>query len=101
MKTATALLALICIAGRGGWRTMRRDARRHASPNGGWPESAMAGALGRQLGGPVSYDGEPAMRPILGRGPAPDASDLRRALHLYRLACLGLWIATGVVAWAL
>jgi len=93
--------ALICIAGRGGWRTMRRDARRHASPNGGWPESAMAGALGRQLGGPVSYDGEPAMRPILGRGPAPDAGDLRRALHLYRLACLGLWIATGVVAWAL
>lgn len=93
--------ALICLAGGHGWRTMLRDARRHASPNGGWPEAAMAGALGRRLGGPVSYDGEPAMRAILGSGPAPDAADLRRALRLYRLACLGLWIATGVVAWAL
>ncbi|GAA0676259.1 adenosylcobinamide-phosphate synthase [Sphingomonas insulae] len=92
---------LICLAGGGGWRTMLRDARRHASPNGGWPEAAMAGALDRRLGGPVTYDGEAAMRATLGSGGAPDAADLRRALHLYRIACLGLWIATGVVAWAL
>jgi adenosylcobinamide-phosphate synthase len=92
---------VICLAGRGGWATMLRDARQHASPNGGWPEAAMAGALGRRLGGAVTYDGEPAMRATLGEGQAPDAADLRRALHIYRIACLALWIATGAVAWAL
>jgi len=38
--------ALIALAAGKGWRVMRRDARRHASPNAGWPEAAMAGALG-------------------------------------------------------
>ncbi|WP_419815712.1 adenosylcobinamide-phosphate synthase CbiB [Glacieibacterium sp.] len=90
---------LIAIAGGGGFGTMLRDARHHASPNGGWPEAAMAGALGRQLGGPVSYDGEPAWRAPMGRGPGPDAGDLARALRIYRLACLLLWLIVGVVAW--
>ncbi len=91
--------ALICLAGGGGWQTMRRDARRHASPNGGWPEAAMAGVLGRQLGGPVRYDGEPAMRALLGSGPPPDADDLVRALLIYRRACLLLWLWLGIIAW--
>ncbi|MDB5687296.1 MAG: cobalamin biosynthesis protein CobD [Rhizorhabdus sp.] len=83
----------------GGWRTMFRDATRHASPNGGWPEAAMAGVLGRRLGGPVFYDGEPAERALLGDGPSPDAADLRRALVVYRWACLLLWLIVGGVAW--
>lgn len=91
--------ALICLAGRGGWQTMRRDAWRHASPNGGWPEAAMAGVLGRQLGGPVRYDGEPVRRALLGNGPPPDANDLVRALHVYRRACLLLWLWVGIIAW--
>lgn len=90
---------LICLAGRGGWRTMWRDAHRHASPNGGWPEAAMAGALERRLGGAVSYDGEPAARAVLGAGPLPDAADLARALRIYRIACLLLWILVGALAW--
>ncbi|MGP7796776.1 adenosylcobinamide-phosphate synthase CbiB [Sphingomonas sp. CLY1604] len=90
---------LICCAGRGGWRTMLRDAPHHASPNGGWPEAAMAGALGRRLGGPVCYDGEPAARAILGTGAAPDAADLARALRIYRIACLLLWCLVGALAW--
>jgi adenosylcobinamide-phosphate synthase len=93
--------ALICLAGRGGWRTMVRDAPGHASPNGGWPEAAMAGALGRQLGGVVRYDGEPAYRAVLGRGAAPDAADLGRALGVYRVACLLLWALVGMLAWLL
>ena len=36
---------------------MARDARKHASPNAGWPEAAMAAALGVRLGGPARYDG--------------------------------------------
>ncbi|MFN3820525.1 adenosylcobinamide-phosphate synthase CbiB [Blastomonas sp.] len=92
---------LVCLAGMGGWATMLRDARHHASPNGGWPEAAMAGVLGRRLGGPVSYDGEPAHRAWLGDGPAPDAADLMRALWVYRRACVLLWAITGGLAWLL
>lgn len=92
--------ALICLAGRGGWRIMARDAQRHVSPNAGWPEAAMAGVLGRRLGGPVTYDHEPAMRPVMGEGPPPSAADLDRALTVYRGACLLLWIVAGGLAWA-
>jgi adenosylcobinamide-phosphate synthase len=92
---------LIAFAGAGGFATMRHDARHHASPNGGWPEAAMAGALGRRLGGPVSYNGEPAMRAVLGDGPVPDTADLRRALGIYRRACLLLWTLVGALAWLL
>jgi adenosylcobinamide-phosphate synthase len=96
---------LICIAGLigavSGLRTMFRDAHRHASPNGGWPEAAMAGVLARRLGGPVSYDGEEAYRANLGSGPRPDAESLRAALGVYWRACLMLWLIAGVLAWLL
>lgn len=91
---------LVAVAGGGGVAVMLRDARRHASPNGGWPEAAMAGALHRRLGGPVRYDGEMADRAWLGDGSLPDAVDLGRALRIYRRACLLLWLMVGVVAWA-
>jgi adenosylcobinamide-phosphate synthase len=97
---------LVLAAGRGwrtGWHVMQRDARGHASPNAGWPEAAMAGALGRQLGGPVSYDGEPVLRATMGDGPRPDARDLTRALVIWRRACRLLWalaaIVAGVILW--
>ena len=93
---------LICIAGRGGWRIMLRDARKHASPNAGWPEAAMAGALDVRLAGPVSYDGALHDRRWIGEGGADvSGGDLRRALGIYRIACLLLWIIAGGVAWAL
>lgn len=80
---------------------MWRDAGRHASPNGGWPEAAMAGALERRLGGPVGHDSELAARARLGNGLPTDANDLVRALHVYRIACLLLWLVVGEFAWAL
>lgn len=93
---------IVLAAGRGG-RVMWRDARAHASPNAGWPEAAMAGALGRQLGGPASYAGEAIRRPTLGDGPRPDAGDLVRALAIWRRACglLGLLatVIAGAVLW--
>ncbi len=91
---------LLCLAGGGGWRVMWRDARRHASPNAGWPEAAMAGALGLRLGGPIAYDGTVADKPWIGEGRArADAADIRRALVVYRRACVALWLVAGGIAW--
>lgn len=92
---------LVAVAGRGGWTAMWRDAGKHSSPNAGWPEAAMAGALGVQLGGPAWYDGEVSNRPVLGQGRAPDAGDLARALKVYLAACAILWLmlAVGGLAW--
>ncbi len=90
---------LICLAGRSGWRVMARDAGRHLSPNAGWPESAMAGALGVTLGGGAHYDGEWIARPALGDGPRPVTADLHRALRVFLGACVLLWLCVGVLAW--
>ena len=61
-----------------------RDARTHLSPNAGWPEAAMAGALDIRLGGPRSYDGTPVDLPWLGNGRIDLVRhDIRRALRLF------------------
>ncbi|GLH79361.1 cobalamin biosynthesis protein CobD [Bradyrhizobium sp. SSBR45G] len=68
---------------------VRRDASKHHSPNAGWPEAAMAGALGLRLAGPRVYDGETVADAWMGDGRAAlTADDIRRALRLYRVACL-------------
>jgi adenosylcobinamide-phosphate synthase len=51
---------------RGAWRILRRDAGNASSPNAGWPEAAMAGALGVQLGGPSTYFGQVVNKPYIG-----------------------------------
>lgn len=92
---------LLCIAGGGGWRVMRRDARRHASPNAGWSEAAMAGALGLRLAGPVAYDGIVQTKCWIGDGRrVANADDIRRALRLYLRACALVWLIAGGLAWA-
>ena len=53
----TALLIALT-TGKFGWASIRADARLHRSPNAGWPEAAMARALGIALSGPRAYDGE-------------------------------------------
>jgi adenosylcobinamide-phosphate synthase len=69
------------------WRTVRRDASHHRSPNAGYPEAAMAGALGLSLAGPRVYDGVHVDDAMMGNGRREaKASDIRRALALYRYA---------------
>ena len=69
------------------WRTVRRDAARHRSPNAGFPEAAMAGALGLSLAGPRVYDGVRVEDAMMGNGRRDaDAADIRRALALFRRA---------------
>jgi len=62
---------LLVLAGLRGFGVMLSDAAKHASPNAGWPEAAMAGALRIRLGGPATYDGVLHERPVFGTGPAP------------------------------
>ncbi len=70
-------------------RSMLRDARTHRSPNAGWPEAAMAGALEIKLAGPRTYPGEIVDAPYIGPGtPAVTVADIRRALRLFIGACL-------------
>jgi adenosylcobinamide-phosphate synthase len=95
---------LIVLAGGGGLRVMWRDAPRHASPNAGWPEAAMAGALGVELGGAATYDGVTHDRPLFGTGRRPQSADLGRALQIYLEACALLWalalaLAVGAALW--
>jgi adenosylcobinamide-phosphate synthase len=81
---------------------MLRDGRKHHSPNAGWPESAMAGALGLALAGPRSYPEGLVADPWLGDGSArAGTADIVRALELYRLACLiegGLLFGAWLIA---
>ncbi|MEZ0496729.1 adenosylcobinamide-phosphate synthase CbiB [Sphingomonas sp. IW22] len=91
---------LICFAAGRGWRVMVRDCRRHASPNAGWPEAAMAGALGIALAGPVTYDGVVHDKPWIGsEGRTATAQDIQRALAIYIRACVLLVGLAGGFAW--
>jgi adenosylcobinamide-phosphate synthase len=84
------------------WRAVRRDARKHRSPNAGYPEAAMAGALGLSLAGPRIYGGAPVEDAFMGDGRREaDATDIRRALALYRTADAILLVALGVLTLAL
>ncbi|GAN76819.1 adenosylcobinamide-phosphate synthase CbiB [Acidisphaera rubrifaciens] len=83
----------------GAWRVMRRDGRLHRSPNAGWPEAAMAGALGLRLGGPRVYGEEVVAGVWLGDGRTEATPvDLDRALRLYRRVCALQIAATLAVA---
>jgi adenosylcobinamide-phosphate synthase len=78
-----ALAGVVGGSPRDAWRIMRRDAHDHPSPNGGWCESAWAGALGVQLGGRNVYPGgRVEERGLLGDGPRPGAREARRASDL-------------------
>lgn len=94
-----ALLALVSGRTRASLAIMRRDARHHRSPNAGWPEAAMAGALGIRLSGPRTYGDARVEEPWVNAGARdPGAADIARASALFIRAmglCLGL---LGLVA---
>ena len=84
---------------RHGFAALRRDAARHRSPNAGYPEAAMAGALDLALGGPRHYDGVPVDGAWMGDGRADAAAtDIRAALALYKRADVLLIAIVAVIA---
>jgi adenosylcobinamide-phosphate synthase len=82
------------------WRALRRDAKKHRSPNAGWPEAAMAGALGLALAGPRVYGGVAVQDAVMGEGGRREAKadDIRQALRLYWAADLLLIALAGALA---
>jgi len=77
-------------------RIMLRDSKFHRSFNAGWPEGAMAGALGLTLAGPRHYPGTTVNDPWIGDGNAEAGpKDISRGLYLYFVACLinAMWVA--------
>jgi adenosylcobinamide-phosphate synthase len=99
------ILAAFIVPGASGnaaFTATMRDAAKHRSPNAGWPEAAMAGALGLALGGTRFYHGVRINGAFMGNGrQEATAADIMRALTLYRVAagvqlgCLAL-IAAAV-----
>ena len=86
---ASRFTALIFVLVSGRWREaydcVKRDARRHRSPNAGWPEAALAGALGIRLSGPRAYEGAASREPwINGGAPDPGPADVTRGLTLFK-----------------
>ncbi len=91
-RLSAMLLTLAAVATgaspQGAIRALMRDARRHRSPNAGWPEAAMAGALGLKLAGPRVYGETLVEDAFMGDGRRDaTASDIIRALRLYKAAC--------------
>jgi adenosylcobinamide-phosphate synthase len=84
-----AAAALVGANRRGAWGAMQRDARLHRSPNAGWPEAAMAGALGIAVAGPRQYLSGPVYDAWMNEGGRTDVrrEDIPRALGLFIAAC--------------
>lgn len=95
--TAALTVALAPVVGgrpRAAWGAWQRDGHKHPSPNAGPVEAAFAGALGRTLGGSVTYGDRTEDRALLGDGPSPEVADIPRAARLSGAVAL----SAGVLA---
>lgn len=99
----TALAVIVARPRRAGavLRTIRRDAARHPSPNGGIVEAAFAAALDIQLGGTNSYDGVVDDRGRLGDGARPTGADIERTVVLARHVNAAMLAMTAAITVAL
>ncbi len=92
---AAAALFNSKVASKQSLSSMWADAGRHRSPNAGWPEAAMAGALGLRVGGPRAYEGEVLDLAWMGSGRETlTRADIAPALELYDRA---MWIMTALL----
>lgn len=84
--------AIIGRDGRRGYKTLQRDCRKHTSPNAGYPEAAVAGVLGVQLGGTNYYFGQAVEKPTIGDAVKPlEVQDITETTKITLLtSALGL-----------
>lgn len=100
---------LLCVAGIGrypvkrAFAILRRDRRRHKSPNCGYPEAAVAGLLGIRLGGSHSYQGLVVEKPTIGDALRPcEREDISRTVglmyraeQLFVVLLVAIWLAVS------
>lgn len=98
------LTAFLMVAVSGRWSLLgfvARQGSRHASPNSGYPEAALAGILNCRFGGPHIYFGEEVWKPFIGSNERPlTTADMRRAVRINRAAegrMIALVIILGTV----
>ena len=83
----TALLMAIASPRKGLLRFIWRNGRRHASPNSGYPEAALAGILNCRFGGPHYYFGQLFPKPYIGENERElTTADMKRAVRINRIA---------------
>jgi len=83
----TALLMTVVAGKPQLMRFVWRNGRRHASPNSGYPEAALAGILDCRFGGPHYYFGELSDKPFIGDNDRPlTTEDMRKAIRINRMA---------------
>lgn len=80
--------------------TMLKEGSHHESPNSGYPEAAMAGALGVTLGGPSTYGGKVVKKPILGQPiNALEPTCIKQAVHIMAAASLFAFVIGELILW--
>lgn len=84
------LTALLMVAASGRfslWRFVMKYGPRHASPNSGWPEAALAGILDCRFGGPHDYFGKTVDKPFIGTNNRDlTTADMEKAVSINRIA---------------
>ena len=93
----TALLMAIASPKKGLLRFIWRNGRRHASPNSGYPEAALAGILNCRFGGPHYYFGQLFSKPYIGENKRKLTTlDMQRAIRINRIAEVLMVILTAI-----
>lgn len=93
--------ALCGLSGSKAWQIMFRDAAKHPSPNSGFPEAAVAGALGIRLGGLNYYGGQASQRAYMGDAARPlEQEDIRKTWRIM-FTTAGLALALGLAVLSL
>lgn len=105
-RITAVLVCIVALAVRGldarsAFRTTLRDGKSQPSPNAGYPEAAVAGALGVKLGGLNHYGGVPSLKATLGDAVYPlDFTSFRRVrVLLYGSEALFLMLILGCILW--
>jgi adenosylcobinamide-phosphate synthase len=95
----SALLLALAAFSPAALKTAWRDHPNHRSPNSGWPEAAMAGALGLALAGPRVYAGQAPEGKWIGDGRREaEPADIRKALRVFVIACGLVWACVAGLA---